>query len=1115
MSTNRCIKFLFIFMILISGKSFSSDRAPLLKQVLDFKVGENQFKMICNPVDLFDDQSRFIVTSDNVEEEIDLTSEIKSEGLEENPDLLECRLGRSRAMIMRVDSKEGESTYNYEIFAKIGEKTYFSSVKSLNEVLDLSQLNDKIEVQKDDCNDSDHNHDDSYQNNVFKSSDGGVEVAQNLDDCLARAQNQEEIIACLERFENELLREFNHNADGLNLPSDRYGPIEDMGTPRHYVMYLDIIADQYFMRDRTDQDQPRNIRFRQAKDQIEKYMVLSNIFFNSELDLTIKIKRMYVYFGNNKFHKDTLGAGGILGNIFDDMEDFFENRPTNDRAFSFLATTISREDFLGFSLTGASSSSNKVCDPGYVWSTLSEVENDDDLSSNERSRNWHKNYSEVLFHEFSHQIDQRHNYDYGDRVDENRDCCQLAFELDIPVPEDRAVDYDLNPRAEERLRSCMVRNYHSRGIDWLEIDSNQLLDNVFFGTIMSNEDFGGVSRCIGRRLTYSNPTRKSMSDEISSHYRIGTRIDGDGDVCVSDRENLPPEIGSIEVVHHGEKNYTVQVNARDEDQESMQFRGPNGEVVHDITLVYQLANQDLSRIHMTQESSIDVDADDYLEKMNLRVYDDRGDFSLSDVILIPNNIVQVDALSHEIPFDSVFDFSVLLNRSVFDVAGDGSLIFPEWANSIELDVDFYGDGREVERFQFDDFEDLLLNHPTLRKRYLNPGNYNIKVNFRLGGFQRVILYPIEVLPNQAPIVDDLEFKNDRSILDTEALSPNMPIDFSLYYSELNTFQSVDVRVDFGDGSSSRVISLGGEELNRVFEARHTYREPGSYRVTFSLNDQNGGVTNFSRNIDVQVFLQESGNELMDFIHLGEEVENILRVESFGYNGNLLFEFNHGGGRLEQRVVTSQEAREGVLFSGVYDGVMAEDWIWISWRVKAVGPDDLTFNIINRSHNMSVFNARPVIDVAKYYSPYTMLEIIRQMPQEDLERWRISHPEEYAEALSAEVDDEQRIIFKVRFHDLNGHRERFTYHWSFSNGGVVENQLILDRGEIQGEHVFQNIDENEWGFLRVCDSQGACVSRFIHLNEANRMDILEGVNQNLGIDDGIDLNMPDADSPFGI
>lgn len=1110
MSTDKWCKFFLIFLILVSTKSFASN-SPLSSKVISLNIETQEYKMICSPVDLFDAAAEFHIVDDDPEKNINLSSELKARGSLENANILECRFGEERAVVMRNVDLKDESKVDYQIFAKIKGGLYFHSGKSLDQNLELTKLDDKVPVKENACSHPRHENDENYQSKGSHSAE-----ASNLDECLESAQNEEEVRDCLARFERELFRGLDNDANGLSLPENRYGPIQDMGTSKHYIIYLDLIADQYYMRDRTDVNQPRNIRFLQAKDQLEKYMALTNIFFNTQLDLTLKVKRLYTYFGNAKFGKDVVGGSHVGRSIFDDMEDFFEGRPTSDRGFSFLASSITRKNFIGATIRGSNSFTEKLCEPGFSWGLVPEVGTNSQMYQNISDRQWTLNYGDnILFHEFGHQLHQKHNYDYGDQVDNNRDCCQLAFELDIPWPDDRPDGYVPNPRAEERLRSCMIRNYGSVDIDWRTIGSDLLLDNAYAGTIMSSKDFGGMSHCLYKRLTYSDPTRNSMAAQIRSHYRINTRVDGDGDICVTSRLNQLPVIRNIHVSHRGGNNYLIQIDAVDLDQEMVQFRGPDGDIINDTTLIYQISGNITDDMITSQNSEIEISAQHPLQTVDLRVYDDRGDFVEKEIVLLPENIIFIERDDEPLHVDSDLNFHILLNTANFVRAGDGSVNFPEVQGNIELEVDYYGDGRSVEIFDFEDFEDLYLNYPTLTKRYHRSGNFNIEVTLRIGEFEKTILHPIEVIPNSAPSHFSLVIENDRTLIDTHYYTPGVNLDFHLNYTEYNTYQPVDVTVDFGDGNTSRIVSVGGEEIYRVFRTNHIYRNPGTYRVSFHLDDRNGGIARYTENVEIKIIVGYLRSDLPDSIIPGEETHFILRADSYGYRGNLVFEIDYGNGRREERVVTADEARIGVLFREIYENIFSGELVLFAWRVRAEGPEELTRSALEMSSLKRVANVAPEIDFSRYYTPYLLREVLSQMSDVDRNRWREGNPEEYESAMNAERTGPQRVTFKVRFHDLNGPQERFTYQWTFSNGGEVENQIQLDRHEIQGEHIFDALSENQWGKLQICDSENECVERIVFLNEVNRMGLLDEVNENI---DQAPQNMqgiPAPDSPFGM
>jgi PKD repeat protein len=179
--------------------------------------------------------------------------------------------------------------------------------------------------------------------------------------------------------------------------------------------------------------------------------------------------------------------------------------------------------------------------------------------------------------------------------------------------------------------------------------------------------------------------------------------------------------------------------------------------------------------------------------------------------------------------------------SVATLTGHITTILPDDTFFLEVN---WGDGSRTETFKFrpDDLRDVAVDH-----RYLDDGIYTVGLLWRdqRGGFNTGTL-TVTVL-NVAPVVDAGE---DVKLPKSGIL--NRKVTFVDPGKDEWT-----ATVDFGDGSAPDVIDLHSDSQ---FLIRHNYDQPGTYTVTVTVADDDGGVG--SDSFQVQV-LPPPGSALSD------------------------------------------------------------------------------------------------------------------------------------------------------------------------------------------------------------------------------------------------------------
>jgi hypothetical protein len=693
-------------------------------------------------------------------------------------------------------------------------------------------------------------------------------------------------------------------------------------------------------------------------------------------------------------------------------------------------------------------------------------------------------------HELAHQMFQKHNYQYRER----RDCCGLVHELGIDFPTGR--DLILNQEDRMELIECLDDKFSNR-ISWRELSDPDLVGRAMSGGVMSIsnliEDYE-LACGNSAKMTLTNPTRFSMTNILSNSSRIN--IVGGRNRCVLEEANQAPEIREFNfnaINDNGWRaKYNLNVRANDPDIELFQARGEDGRVFFDNTLMYEYFD-------LSFESNPIYSLDGFFPEIivnqgftisRIRAYDQHGAYDEEKHISFYGNFLDIRSsidLS-QIPLATLFEFNIRFNqqnnRLNKFIRGEREL-----DEEIEIIINYGEGGNEIHREMIEDLSFLYREGITLGSIYHRSGNQTIQARLRIGEFiSPPVNFQIQVVRNNNPrlIARSVGYGANHPF--------NQPVEIIGVISEPDLFQNTEIRIDYGDGTVEQIFieSLHEDQVNpiRVFRDSHQYAEPGIYRVEIELIDNLGGISRYHNSIRVAVEVELISYQFPQIITPGDNLDFFAQASSPHPNAGIRFNYNFGDNNRRQVDLTQNEARNGEIVSHLYQNLMPGEIIPVRLEITS---SELTYQPVIIEENLEVVNVSPQISYTKYSRALSQDEMLAMMPAEDARRFR-----ESADYGQRRDINPNLISFFIRYNDANGPLDHLSTSFRFSDGGGVESKVFIDRNYLRVDHSFDQINENQWMEIRVCDLSRSCTERRVFLNRENLREPLEEIrNLELG------------------
>lgn len=1066
--------FIIMMTIFISQISLAEEHEAI---IIKTQYKNQSSMMVCQTSQIINPDTKFIIADDDVNNDLDLTSSILSQ---REPSNYSCRQGDINAAIMKIDGQ-------FLFIMKKGESFYKAISDSLDDGFELEKVDSNPEII---CGDQPENPEDKDEN-LSLEEDSEAEIGNKS-------------------FE-------------LN---------EEVVSESRYEIFFDGIIDQYFFRDYTDENLEDNERFMQAIDIIERNLLIINVVSGSEIRTTFKLKKLYAYFRGNRFHRN-LSINSILGeDIWDSLEGFFEGRPQSTRAFANLFSSISRGGANGT----ANRSWHPICSPGLMWSRIEaadpididQIRNDGNFNMINHDQNLFISNAVNFVHEFNHLNGMKHNLEYRP----HRDCCSLARRIGVPFPEELDENYRAVPQERDSLRLCMDKNFGSKRNDWNWVDEPYLYSKVYSRPAMSSNDPDlGASACRGGFLPV-------MSDKNRDRHfwKMGVlsrrQIDGGNTLCVTENRNNLPIIRGINTdyqeIDNDTTEYVIFIDAEDPDRGNFQIRGAEGLVddrqgimAYEVRKLWPVNNDPEEVNFITSlEPEITINLNHGYNIIEVRVYDYSGSFTSQKVQLLNGNFLALlsQDIQNGVEIDQTVNMSVYLNQRLLPRLEDDENGRPQYdypplsdlldINSIEIEVDFYGDGSETFQRFYRDLEHFIDEYPQISHTYERSGPINLTATLRIGDFEYSTSLEFEIEENTAPSIDRLRFSplDDRY---GEFPSPNFLMNFRVDFYEREENQDNRIIIDWGDGNINEYERPTDRRDYRSFRARHNYELPGDYNVSVRVEDSHGASDESSIEIPVKVPVRILGYHPPQMIQPNQRNRFYATATSPYPDATIEFKFNFGHGEAQTVRVNVDQAQRGVEVFHEYPNLPVGEVIETSVSAKSLHyPMDTAIE----KRRYEIPNYEPEITSGRYHLPLSNEE------RRELDPENAFNAGDGGGAFvqpGVVVDEERRnevVTFFVNYHDDNGPQDALNIFWKFSDNGRTFDKRYPNFGEVQISHEFAIINENQWAEIAICDSHRACTTRRIYLNEANRRELLE--DQEDLDPENIQIDGPDVDNPFG-